>query len=152
MITTLLNITIDQGADYIMPFPPILDASGNPVNITNAVAAMQLRTAIGDPTALLTLTTANGGLTPTAGGIWVPFVSESVTTALSAGLIVYDLKMLLNGITSFPFRGTATIPGEVTTIELSPPSPPSPSNSYTGEDGTTVYTGEDGTTNFNQEF
>jgi hypothetical protein len=121
MTAALYNITIEQGADYVQPFPPILDSSGNPVNIMAASAAMQIRTAIGDPTAFLTLTTANGGLTASTGGVWLPFIDEDATTTILPGLYVYDLKMLnATGITSRPFQGMATITGEVTTFVLTP--------------------------------
>ena len=111
MTAQRIDITIEQGADFQQPFPPILDASGNPVNILAAAAALQIRTSLYDPTAVVTLTTANGGLTASAGGIWIPFIDEDATTALLPGAYVYDLKMLLSGTTTRTHQGAATISG-----------------------------------------
>jgi hypothetical protein len=152
MTATRLDITIDQGADYEQPFF-VVDSAGKPVDISGAAAAMQIRTAIGDPTALVTLTTAGGTLTINGpAGTITPSIDAASTTALTPGTYVYDLKMLdTHGLTSRTHQGNVTVTGEVTVIDVAPAPSPTPSNAITGEDGITPLTGEDGTTTINQE-
>lgn len=115
------DITIEQGADFDRPFF-LTDAAGNPVDITGASAAMQIRVAPGDPTALLTLSTAAGTLLVDgpAGSI-APVIPGRVTDALAAGTYAYDVKMLsAAGVTSRTHQGRASVVAEVTTVALTP--------------------------------
>jgi len=119
-----LDIAIEQGADYQNLFY-VVDSSGNPVNITGAIVAMQIRTEIGSPSALVTLTTQDRSIeiNGTQGTIALSGLNEVITTALSAGVYVYDIKMLdTTGKTTRLFQGTAAVSPEVTTIILSPGS------------------------------
>ena len=65
MTAVVLNITIEQGADYVQSFPPILDSSGNAIDISAANIAMQIKPPICancNTSAIVTLSTATGGL------------------------------------------------------------------------------------------
>jgi hypothetical protein len=121
MTATRLDLVIEQGTDYQQPFG-VVDSGGRPVDITGASAAMQIRTSITDPTALVTLTTASGTLAVNGpAGTITPYLDEDATTALQPGTYVYDLKMLdAGGRTTRPFEGTATVVAEVTTFALTP--------------------------------
>lgn len=127
------DITIERGADYDRPFQ-MLDQGGNPVNLTGCAAAMQIRAAVGFPTALLTLTSAGGTLVIDAvNGFIRPLISEVQTAALLPGRYVYDVKMLdASGRTVRPFEGFVNVVAEVTTVPVPAPAPtptPSPSPS-----------------------
>lgn len=121
MAVLIKNITIDQGADYQRPFF-ILDENCNPVDLTGAAAAMQLSTSYGFP-AVLTLTTANGGLVIGAlTGTITPMIPSTVTSTLLPGAYLYDVKLVFaNGTTVRPYQGTATVSPEVTIIVPTPP-------------------------------
>jgi hypothetical protein len=140
MTTIIKNITIDQGADYFRPFT-ILDETCNPVDITGAIAAMELCVYPGFPAAL-TLTTANGGLVINGPlGTITPVISAAMTTNLLPGMYVYDIKMVyVNGRTVRPFQGMATVSPEVTMVVLVPPTP---GNDVLLEDGSNMLL-EDG--------
>jgi len=65
-----------------------------PVNLSGCTAALQLRSLPNDPTAALTLTTANGGITLTAltGNIAVT-ATATQTRAIDEGYYYYDLEV-----------------------------------------------------------
>ena len=58
------NTVIDQGATWLLTVT-YENPNGTAINITGYTAALQLRSLPSDPTAVLTLTTANGGITIT---------------------------------------------------------------------------------------
>lgn len=155
MPALIKNITIEQGAKFDKPFC-IRTQGDEPVNLTGAQAAMQIRADYGT-TPLLTLLTSDGSLVIDAvKGTITPNIAAGTTNAFLPGAYVYDLGLFeTNGRTSRPFQGAVTVSPEVTIYPFPAPSPspsPSPSpNAYTAEDGTTVLTGEDGTTILNQE-
>ncbi len=114
MTAGIYNIPVEQGAALMESFL-IKGGDGNVLDLTGCTAAMQVRVHIGDPTAVLTLTTENGGLVidGPAGTITPVFVSDG----LIPGQYVYDLKLVDAG--GEPFRllqGFFNVSGEVTTI------------------------------------
>lgn len=108
------DITIEQGATFLQSFL-IKDGGGDVLDLTGCAASMQIRTALGDPSAILSLTTANGGLLINApNGTITPVFP---TDGLVPGRYVYDLKLVDSGGESFRLlRGFACVSGEVTTL------------------------------------
>ena len=135
MTAIIRNITIDQGADYFRPFT-ILDENCNPVDITGAIAAMEICVYPGYPAAL-TLTSENGGLVINGPlGTITPAITAAMTTGLLPGQYVYDIKMVYaSGRTVRPFQGMATVSPEVTMVVLMPPTP---GNDVLLEDGSNM--------------
>lgn len=117
MTAATLDLTLEQGADYAVPFAVSVALAG-------ATAVMQVRPAAGDPVALLTLSTADRGLVldPAAGTV-TPSVPAAVTAALPAGLFAYDLKVRdAAGRVTRTHQGGVRVSAEVTTPD--PPLPP----------------------------
>ena len=117
MTATIQNITLEQGTDFQQAFV-VVDASGNPVNLTGAGAALQIRDYPGDPNALVSLNTNTGGLVITAStGTITAIIAEAVAATIVPGLYVYDLKLLnASGLTSRAFQGSVTVSPAVTTL------------------------------------
>lgn len=112
MTAAVYTLTVEQGASFGQSFL-IQDATGAALDLTGCTAAMQVRTSVSDPDALLTLTTADGGLVIAAGTITPVFDTD----ALPPGLYVYDLKLTDAGGEVFRLlQGTFNVTGEVTTI------------------------------------
>lgn len=90
-------------ATYRQPqtVPPTVDALGNvvtpdPVNITGASAKMQIRSKLGDTTALLTLTSPAGGIAlGGAAGTVAVTISAAQTLGLAVGVAGFDLMLTL---------------------------------------------------------
>jgi hypothetical protein len=111
------NTTIDQGADWY--FNVIYeDPSGNPINITNYTAALQLRSLPSDSVAVLTLTTANGGITIVGGlGSVACHATHTQTGLIDEGNYFYDLEIYSNGnpsVTTRLVQGQIVVSAEVT--------------------------------------
>jgi hypothetical protein len=89
----LYNVTIDQGADWFLDVT-YEDPSGTPINLQSFTAALQLRSLPNSPSAALTLTTQNGGITITgnSGLVSIHATSEQ-TGAIDEGDYVYDLDI-----------------------------------------------------------
>lgn len=69
------------------------DDTGTPINLTGYTAIMEIKNASTDATALLTLSTANGGITlGGANGEINLALSETAISALAVGSYVYDMK------------------------------------------------------------
>lgn len=112
MTAGIYNLTVEQGATFEQSFL-IKDATGATLDLTGCSASMQVRISVGDPTALLSLTTANGGLVMSAGTI-TPIFDPN---ALTPGYYVYDLKLTDSGGEAFRLlQGSVTVTGAVTTI------------------------------------
>lgn len=94
MTAALLNLTIEQGADFEQVFP-ITDPEITSQELSGATAVMQFRTQFGDPTAQLTLTTLNGGLViDGANRAIAASIGWATTEAMLAGTGVCDVKLL----------------------------------------------------------
>lgn len=110
---------IDQGADW---FATVFykDPDGVAINMTGYTAALQIRSYPQDTTAVLTLTTANGGITINSllGKINI-HATATQTGAIDEGYYVYDLEVtdVLNGGTKTRLaQGQAAINAEVTRV------------------------------------
>ncbi|MDY3551390.1 hypothetical protein R5W24_000466 [Gemmata sp. JC717] len=126
MTAKRLDITIEQGADFVRDFP-VAAANGAPFDISGYRAALQVRAAPGAPTALVTLTSDNGGLALVSGRVRAA-IQEAVTADLSPGAYVYDLKLVSPaGFTSRWYEGACTVAPQVTTFDFPAPNP-SPSD------------------------
>jgi hypothetical protein len=91
------DITIEQGAALLQTYL-IQDINGNTLDLTGCTAALQVRCSLGNPTALLTLTTENGGLVIDGpNGTITPVVEITVLNALIPDVYVYDLKLYASG-------------------------------------------------------
>lgn len=88
-----------------------------PVNLTGCTAALQLRSLPNDPTAALTLTTANGGITLTAltGNIAVT-ATAAQTRAIDEGYYYYDLEITATatGVVTRVAQGQILVSAEIT--------------------------------------
>lgn len=111
------NTTIDQGADWYLTVT-YEDPSGTPINITGFTAALQLRSLPSDTVAVLTLTTANGGITVTGvTGTIAIHATHTQTGAIDEGNYFYDLEIYSNGnpsITTRLVQGQIVVSAEVT--------------------------------------
>jgi hypothetical protein len=106
------NTIIDQGADWYINFT-YENPNGTPINLTSYTAALQVRTSPMAKTAVLTLTTANGGIVITPlQGLVACHATSAQTEVIPYGKYSYDLE-----ITSPYNEVTRLIQG---TIQLSP--------------------------------
>jgi hypothetical protein len=87
------NTVIDQGADwyFIVTYE---NPDGTPINITGYTAACQLRSLPNSPTAVLTLTTENGGIEITgATGTVALHATADETEVIDEGTYFYDVEI-----------------------------------------------------------
>jgi hypothetical protein len=88
-----------------------------PVNLSNCTAALQLRSLPNDPTAALTLTTANGGITitPLTGTIAIS-ATAAQTRAIDEGYYYYDLEVTATatGVVTRIAQGQILVSAEIT--------------------------------------
>ena len=88
-----------------------------PVNLTGCTAALQLRSLPNDPTAALTLTTANGGITLTAlTGLIAIEATAAQTRAIDEGYYYYDLEITATatGVVTRVAQGQILVSAEIT--------------------------------------
>lgn len=109
--------SVDQGADWFATFF-YQDPNGNPINMTGYTAALQFRSYPADTTAVLTLTTENGGISinDLEGRIDV-HATAAQTGAIDEGYYVYDLEVtdvLNGGVVTRLSQGQAQVDAEVT--------------------------------------
>lgn len=109
----IYNTVIDQGATWTVNIV-YTDYNGDPVNLTGYTARMQLREKF-TSTAVLTLTTSNGGLTltPLTGGIAVSATAVQ-TEAIPAGFYLYDLELTSGSEITRLIQGQITVRAQVT--------------------------------------
>ena len=109
------NVTIDQGADWYLNVN-YNNPDNTPVNITGYTGALQLRSLPEDPTAVLTLTTANGGITITGlTGLVAIHATALQTRAIDDGVYYYDLEITSpTNIVTRLIQGQAVVSPEVT--------------------------------------
>ena len=122
MTASRIDVTIEQGADFEQVFP-ITDPSITSDELTTASAVMQFRPQYGDPTAILTLTTADASLVidPAAREIAAK-IAWAFTEALLSGSGVCDIKLLTtSGKHKRTHQGPYCVSPAVTLAE--PPSP-----------------------------
>jgi hypothetical protein len=114
-MAVVYNVEIDQGADWF--FNVTYDQpQGTPVNITNYTSALQLRSLPEDASAVLTLTTSNGGIAITgAQGLVAVHATATQTRAIDEGVYYYDLEITSPAsITTRLVQGQAYVSAEVT--------------------------------------
>ena len=113
----LYNVTIDQGADWFLDVT-YENPNGTPVNLQNYTAALQLRSLPSSASAALTLTTANGGITITAGtGLVALRATAAQTMAIDEGNYVYDVEIYSPAnpaVVTRLVQGQITVSAEVT--------------------------------------
>jgi hypothetical protein len=111
------NTTIDQGANWYLTVT-YQNPNGTAINITNYTAALQLRSLPSDPTAVLTLTTQNGGITITGATGTIAIQATATQTGLiDEGNYVYDLEIYSNSnpsVTTRLIQGQIVVSAEVT--------------------------------------
>ena len=91
-------------------------SSGALVNLSGFTAAMQLKSAIGDSTAVLSLTDEDGITLGGAAGTIDIVITAAQAATLTAGVeYVYDIE-LYNGTSTYPIlEGRIFVEGEITT-------------------------------------
>ena len=116
MSAGIYNFTMDQGSDWDLNVV-YKDGNGDPINLTNYTAAMQLRQNYNSDSAGLTLTSSNGGITIIgAQGKLILHATAAQTGALDAGFYVYDLEITSGGVVTRIIQGQITVAGEVTRV------------------------------------
>jgi hypothetical protein len=110
------NTVIDQGANWFLTVT-YENPNGTPINLTGYSAALQLRSLPSDPTAVLTLTTANSGITITAlTGVVAIQATATQTRAIDEGTYYYDLEITdtFTGVVTRLVQGQVVVSPEVT--------------------------------------
>lgn len=111
------NTTIDQGADWFINFQ-YKQPDGNPVNISNYTAALQVRTSPLAKTAVLTLELGDGLTIDGPNGIVEAHATASQTAAITNGKYSYDLEITSNsGIVTRLVQGTIEVSPQTTRTE-----------------------------------
>ena len=115
MTATCLDITIEQGADYVTPFTFGFD-------LTGYAAYMQIRIAPNYPSYILNLSSAIGTLLINMTDETIlPVIPASVSATILAGRYVYDLLLVSPaGLHSRAYQGKVYVSPEVTNVEDSP--------------------------------
>jgi len=110
------DITIEQGATFQMPITWTTGVVPTPVNLTGYTARMQVRKTYASTTAVLSLTTENGGITlGGALGTIDILASATQTAAIAIKSGVYDLELVSGGgIVTRLLQGAVEITPEVT--------------------------------------
>lgn len=110
------DLTINQGATLSL-VATWKDQAGTAINLTGYTARLNVRETYASGTAILTLTTENGGITlgGSAGTITLS-ASATTTAALTAPFSgVYDLELVSGGgVVTRLLEGAATVSPEVT--------------------------------------
>ena len=125
MIAGIYNITVEQGSTFVrllsIEQPDIAnDPTGEtfiPFDLTGYTARMQIRRTIESDTAMISLTTENGGIDviPETAVNEIKLLITAANTATLATSGVYDLEIIDNlGNVSKVVRGNMTLIPEVT--------------------------------------
>ena len=110
------NLEIQQGATLAL-VATWKDSAGTAVDLTGYTARMNVRETYASSTAILTLTTANSGITlGGATGTITLAATAAATAALTAPFSgVYDLELVSSaGVVTRLLEGVATVSPEVT--------------------------------------
>lgn len=117
MAAGIYDILCEQGATFTRELT-WKQENGTPVNLTGYTARMQVRRAVSDSTAVVTLTTENGGITmpsPRASGKIVLLLSATATAGLPVIKGVYDLEVVApNSTVTRLLQGKFAVSAEVT--------------------------------------
>lgn len=92
MSAGLLNLVIDQGADWYLQIT-WNDSNGDPIDLTGFSAEMQMRSLPTSAIAEMTLSTTNGGITLDAANGIIELHATATQTNVSAGNYYYDLEL-----------------------------------------------------------
>lgn len=111
------NTVIDQGADWYFTIT-YENPNGTPINLTGYTAASQLRSLPNSPSAVLTLTTENGGITitPLTGTVALHATADQ-TEAIDEGNYYYDVEVYSPAnpaVVTRLVQGQITVSAEVT--------------------------------------
>jgi hypothetical protein len=112
-IAGIYNFTLDQGSTWTLQIV-YKDSNGNPINLTGYTAEMQVRRKFDSDTAVLTLSTSNGGITIVGATGTLNLIATDEQAAIDPGLYVYDLELSTGGVRTRLIQGTVTVSGEVT--------------------------------------
>jgi hypothetical protein len=108
------NIIADQGATFSRNLH-WEDSSGNPINITDYTARMQVRERFVSATTVLSLTSPTQIVLGGGSGTIVVTVSATSMASVAAGDYVYDLEMVAsNGVVTRLLQGSFKVRPEVT--------------------------------------
>jgi hypothetical protein len=114
MTAGIYNFTIDQGSTWTLQLV-YNDPNGDPINLTGYTAKMQVRRKFDSATAVLTLSTSNGGISITgATGTINLIATDEQTGAIEGGLYVYDLELENGGAITRLIQGQVTVSPQVT--------------------------------------
>lgn len=115
MAAAVYDITIEQGATYRLDIV-WKDNAGAPINLTGYTARMQVREKVSSETALLDLTSQNGGIVlGGATGAIAIVAAATMTDDITAKRGVYDLELVApGGVVTRLIGGAVTISPEVT--------------------------------------
>lgn len=114
MTAGIYNFTIDQGSTWTLQLV-YNDPNGDPINLTGYTAKMQVRRKFDSATAVLTLSTSNGGISITGlTGTINLIATDEQTGAIDGGLYVYDLELENGGAITRLIQGQVTISPQVT--------------------------------------
>jgi hypothetical protein len=111
-------LKIDQGATFRKSATWKVGTSYVPVDLTGCTARAHIRSELKSPTVLVTLTTANGGITlgGVAGTIEI-YISDEATTLFTWSTGVYDLEVEFpNGEVRRLMYGSVSVSPEVTRV------------------------------------
>jgi hypothetical protein len=110
----IYNFILDQGSTWTLTIV-YEDPNGTPINLTGYIAEMQIRKKASSATAVLTLSTSNGGITingPT--GTLSLIATDEQTQVIEEGIYVYDLELSIGGVRTRLIQGSVTVRAEVT--------------------------------------
>jgi len=110
------NTVIDQGADWYLTVT-YENPNGTPINLSGYSGALQLRSLPSDPTAVLTLTTANNGIAITANtGVVAIHATAAQTRVIDDGIYYYDLEITdtFTSVVTRLVQGQVVVSPEVT--------------------------------------
>jgi hypothetical protein len=110
----IYNIVAEQGATLTRTIT-WNDSDGQPINLTNYTARMQVRRDYESTTIILDFTTQNGAITlgGSLGTINIVASAEAMS-AVSSGSYVYDLELVVGSVVTRLIQGTFAVNVEVT--------------------------------------
>lgn len=108
------DIEIEQGATWLRTIT-VEDPNGEPINLTGYSARMQVRIGYDATSAILTLTSPDGGISidPLTGTLSLT-ASATQTAAMPAGIHVYDLELVIGTTVDRLVAGRARVYPEAT--------------------------------------
>jgi hypothetical protein len=106
----IVNITVENDADFCRMFQYVMASDGTPIDITGASLEMMLRRHAADETAILRLATDTGDfmLTDPANGFFTLLIKQDVLVHLGLGDYDHSNIMTLGGYKTRIWSGTLT--------------------------------------------